>query len=212
MKDPIDFSLYLVTQRASLTLENFFNVIQQSIEGGVTIVQLREKETSLDEFLMLGEKLLSFLRPRGIPLIINDKVDVAAKIKADGVHLGQSDSSVDEARARLGKRAIIGLSVETIAQGKEAENKDVDYLAASPVFMTKTKENCAAPWGLKGLKQLCSLSHHPIVAIGGIDETNVEQVRDCGVAGVAVVSAIFNAPSPKAAAQFISSKMKKYGN
>lgn len=212
MKLPIDFSLYLVTHRGSLALEDFLKIIRQSVSGGVNMVQLREKDMSSEAMIALGKNLLSFLRPLGIPLIINDRVDVAYEINADGVHLGQSDLHVDEARAVLGKQAIIGLSVETIDQAISAEAQDIDYLAASPVFSTKTKHDCTMPWGLAGLKSLCSISRHPIIAIGGINESNVEQVMECGAAGVAIVSAIFHALCPKTASQVISNKMKRYAN
>ena len=212
MKSPIDYSLYLVTQRGSLSFEEFLQIISQAIDGGVKIVQLREKDKSSEELLKIGSKLLSFLKPLGIPLIINDRVDIAYEINADGVHLGQSDLNIGEARGILGKHKVIGLSVETIEQVIDAQDKDVDYLGASPVFFTKTKHNCSTPWGLDGLKQICSISHHPIIAIGGIDETNAIQVVECGVAGVAVVSAIFNAPCPKTAAETISNKIKSYAD
>lgn len=198
----IDFSLYLIAHAQS-----DFKVILQAIEGGVTIVQLRDKKGSAQELLSRGKQLLAMLRPIGIPLIINDRVDVAYQLQADGVHLGQSDLDVTLSRTILGKSSIIGLSVETIDQAIEAEGKDVDYLAASPVFYTKTKSNCAPPWGLNGLKHLCAISSHPIIAVGGIDETNSVQVTKCGIAGVAIVSAILNAPCPKTAAQNISNKI-----
>lgn len=209
MKSPIDLSLYLVTNRGALTLEDFFRIISLSIEGGVKVIQLREKEASAHEMIAVGKRLRSLLKPLGIPLIINDRVDIAHAVNADGVHLGQSDLKVAEARAILGQQVIIGLSVETIEQAIAAADEDVDYLAASPVFLTKTKSDCERPWGLHGLQQLCSISRHPIVAIGGIDETNVEKVLECGVAGVAVVSAIFNAPCPKIAAIKITNRMKR---
>ena len=209
MKSPIDLSLYLVTNRGALALEDFFKIISLSIEGGVKIIQLREKETPAREMIAVGKRLRSLLKPLGIPLIINDRVDVAHAVNADGVHLGQSDLEVSEARAILGQRVIIGLSVETIEQAIAAADEDVDYLAASPVFHTKTKSDCDKPWGLHGLQYLCSISRHRIVAIGGIDETNVEKVLECGAEGVAVVSAIFNAQCPKAAAIKITNRMKK---
>jgi thiamine-phosphate pyrophosphorylase len=207
MKRPIDLSLYLVTQRSSLELEDFYNIIRSAVEGGITTVQLREKETSAREMISIGKRLLLLLKPFGIPLIINDRVDVAHAISADGVHLGQSDLSVAEARAILGKKAIIGLSVESLEQAKAAIEEDVDYLAASPIFHTKTKTNCAEPWELKGLRQLCSASKFPIIAIGGINESNVKQIIECGAVGVAVVSAIFDAPCPKAATLTIKNKL-----
>jgi thiamine-phosphate pyrophosphorylase len=208
MKRFIDLSLYLVTNRKALELEEFLNIIRASIEGGVRIVQLREKDSSAREMITIGKKLLSVLKPLGIPLIINDRVDVAHAIGARGVHLGQSDLRVEEARAILGEKAIIGLSVETLEQATVAMEEDVDYLAASPLFHTKTKADCGNPWGLEGLKQLCAVSKYPVIAIGGIDETNAKQIIECGAAGVAVVSAIFNASCPKNAALKIINRMR----
>jgi thiamine-phosphate pyrophosphorylase len=209
MRRPLDLSLYLVTHRGDLPLEEFFRIIRQSIEGGVKIVQLREKESSAYEMIAMGKHLLSFLKPLGIPLIINDRVDVAHAVQADGVHLGQSDLKVAEARAILGNQAIIGLSVETVEQALAASEEEVDYLAASPVFATQTKNDCNKPWGLNGLKALCSITRHPIVAIGGIVEDNIENVLNCGVGGVAVISALFKAPCPTAAAIALSRKINR---
>ncbi|MFW9878534.1 MAG: thiamine phosphate synthase [Candidatus Thorarchaeota archaeon] len=141
-------------------------------------------------------------------IIINDRVDVAYAISADGVHLGQSDLKVSEAREILGPKAIIGLSVESVEQAIEANREDIDYIAASPVFSTKTKTNCSMPWGLNGLKQLCIVSKHPVIAIGGIDKNNAKQVIECGAKGVAVISAIFDAICPKTAAFQILNSMK----
>lgn len=208
MKNPLDLSLYLVTHREMHSLENFFSIIHQAINGGVKIVQLREKETPVQEIIALGKSLHAFLKPLGIPLIINDRVDVALAVNAEGVHLGQSDACVAEARRLLGRQAIIGLSVESMEQAIAAEEEDVDYLAASPVFSTQTKSDCEAPWGLDGLKRLCSTSRHPIIAIGGINETNAAEIIECGAAGVAVVSAIFNAPCPKSAALALAKRIK----
>jgi thiamine-phosphate pyrophosphorylase len=204
--------LYLVTRRDKLELDQFFNIILKSIEGGVKMVQLREKETSSHEVITLGKRLQALLRPLKVPLIMNDRVDIAHEIGADGVHLGQSDVKVSEARKKLGQQAIIGLSVETMDQVLEAQELAVDYLAASPVFATRTKGDCGIPWGLQGLKQACSISRHPVIAIGGVDEGNVEQILECGAVGVAVVSAIFDAPCPKAAALTIINKMGNYAD
>lgn len=209
---PIDpsniFSLYLVTRRGALSLEEFFRIIRASVEGGIKLVQLREKEISAREMIAIGKRLLSFLKPLGIPLIINDRVDVAHAVNADGVHVGQADLTVAEARAILGQKALIGLSVESLEQAVAAQEADVDYLAASPIFHTMSKADCGAPWGLNGLRLLCQVSCHPVIAIGGVDETNVKQVMECGAAGVAVVSAIFNASCPKTAAFTMIERMK----
>lgn len=201
MKRSVDLSLYLVTRRDSLGLEKFLSIIRDAIEGGVTVVQLREKNASAREVIHLGKKLLLLLRPLGIPLIINDRVDVAHAIGADGIHLGQTDLSVAEARAILGKQAIVGLSVESLHQAETAMQEDVDYLAASPLFHTKTKTDCGEPWGLDGLKHLCTISKYPVIAIGGVNETNVKEVMGSGAAGVALVSAVFDSPCPRSAAR-----------
>ncbi|MDR2539240.1 MAG: thiamine phosphate synthase [Chlamydiales bacterium] len=210
MKCFVGPSLYLVTHRKSLQLEDFFRVIRASVDGGVKIVQLREKEVSAREITTIGKKLLSILKPLGIPLIVNDRVDVAHAIGADGVHLGQSDLRVTEARAILGKNAMIGLSVESLEQAKAAREEDVDYLAASPIFHTKTKTDCAEPWGLNGLKQLCAICNCPVIAIGGINVTNIKEIMECGAAGVAVVSAVFDAPCPKTVVCEMINRMKGY--
>lgn len=210
MNQPIDLSLYLVTHRGSLPLEAFFRIILQSIESGVKIVQLREKEASARELISIGKQLQELLKPFGIPLIVNDRVDVAYAIQANGIHLGQSDLSVAEARAILGEEAIIGLSVETIEQVKASSDQKVDYIAASPVFSSKTKTDCHKPWGLEGLKQICAISTHPIVAIGGVALTNVNDILDCGVSGVAVVSSIFNSSCPKTAAMNLSKRIRLF--
>lgn len=207
MKRPIDLSLYLVTTR-NRGFTDFFQIIRQAIAGGVTVVQLREKDASDDEVIELGKALQSLLKPLAIPLIINDRVEIAHRLRADGVHLGQSDLKASEARAMLGKDAIIGLSVETLDQAKAAQQEDVDYLAASPVFPTRTKTDCSKPWGLQDLKTLCSISRFPVVAIGGITESNVQTVLACGVNGVAIVSPIFNALCPETAARTLIQKMR----
>jgi thiamine-phosphate pyrophosphorylase len=205
--NPFDPSLYLVANRCKHDLEAFFNIVCEAVAGGVTMVQLREKEAAAREMCEIGKKLLSYLKPKGVPLIVNDRVDVAHAIGASGVHLGQSDLGVEEARAILGSRAIIGLSIETIAQALDAEKLAVDYLAASPVFESKTKADCSTPIGLDGLKELCGHSRHPIVGIGGINLSNIEHVFRCGAAGVAVVSAIFDAACPKTAAQEMAKRI-----
>lgn len=210
MKRSIDLSLYLVTRRDSIGIEEFLTIIHAAVSGGATVIQLREKDTSAREIIDLGKRLILLLQPLGIPLIINDRVDIAHAVGADGVHLGQSDLNVAEARAILGKKAIIGISVESLQQAKTAIKEDVDYLAASPIFHTKTKTDCAAPWGLNGLKQLCITSGCPVVAIGGINEANVREVMLCGAAGVALVSAIFDSCCPKTAAQTIIRRIKGY--
>ncbi len=196
----LDLSLYLVTPTC-MAIDNLLKIVQEAVEGGITIVQFREKERAAREMVTIGRALLSFLKPLGIPLIINDRVDVAHAIGADGIHLGQADLTVSQARQILGKRAIIGLSVESLEQLGEAFQEKVDYLAASPVFKTESKKDHAPPWGLEGLRHLCKRSPFPVVAIGGIHQNNVHEVMKQGVAGVAAISSICHAASPKKAAQ-----------
>lgn len=201
-------TLYFVTPEIGENIEKWENIIYNAVLGGVKILQIRDKICSAQTMIAAARRIHPFLKKRGVPLLINDRVDIAHAIHADGVHLGQSDVKVAEARAILGNHVIVGLSVETIQQAMDAMHENISYLAASPVFATKTKIDCRKPWEIDDLKHLCSISHHPIVAIGGIDATNVEAILECGVLGIAVVSAIFKAPCPKTAAKHILNKMK----
>ncbi len=187
--------LYLVTDQEGVEF------VEATVRGGVGLVQLREKRASFEELCEVGRYLLRILRPLGVPLIVNDRIDVAACIGADGVHLGQSDSSVQAARHRLSDQAIVGLSVNTLKEVNEAARLDVNYIAASPVFPSKTKTDCGPPCGIEGLKAFCQHSSHPVIAVGGIGPKNVAEVVSCGVRGIAVSSAILEAPYPEAAAR-----------
>lgn len=209
VRNCIDLSLYLVTQRADLSLEDFYGLILQAIDSGVRVVQLREKRCSDEEFVRIGKGLVDLLKPRRIPVIVNDLAEVALKINAAGVHLGQGDGNVVDARKILGEKAIIGLSVETLEQVYAAESLDIDYIAASPVFKTPTKEDSGKPWGLDGVRKLCSISRHPVIGIGGINIENVQDVFSAGAVGIAVISAIFGAKFPGDAARELSTKIKK---
>ncbi len=205
--DPL---LYFVTPAIGDSIETWEYMVREALEGGVRMVQVRDKNNAAHKVIEAVKKIQPALKRTGVPLLINDRIDIACAVQADGIHLGQSDLTVSEARSLLGRDAIIGLSVETIDQAIEAENESVTYLAASPVFVTSTKLDCSTPWGAEGLKQLCSISSHAIVAIGGIGLENVEIVLECGAAGVAIVSAIAKALHPRAAAQEILSKMRRY--
>ncbi|MCX8160727.1 MAG: thiamine phosphate synthase [Candidatus Saccharicenans sp.] len=197
---PVDLSLYLVTDRSLAGRRPLTEVVRLAVAGGVTVVQLREKDCSSREFLQLALALKKIL-PAEIPLIINDRLDVALAAEAAGVHLGQSDLPVKVARKYLGRRAIIGLSVENLEQLEEAKDLPVDYLAISPVFATPTKTDAGPAWGLAGLARARSLTSLPLVAIGGLNENNVAEVIRAGADGVAVVSAICAAPDPEKSAR-----------
>lgn len=200
LKRSADWSLYLVTNRALALGRPLEEVVLAAVEGGVTAVQLREKECSTREFIALARKLKQLLAPRGVPLLINDRVDVALAAESDGVHIGQSDMAYRDARALLGGVTLIGLSVETPAQAAEAEGLDCDYLGVGPVFPTATKSDAAPAWGLDRFAELRRTSRHSLVAIGGIDTSNAASLASAGADGIAVVSAICSAPDPRAAA------------
>lgn len=172
------------------------NWIHQAVLGGVTMVQLREK-SNVEVLRSKAIVIQRILQPFNIPLIINDDVDLAAEIGADGVHLGQKDMHPDEARSILGPNKIIGLSIESLEQLQRSnELTSIDYITASAVFPSKTKPDCEMIWGLEGLSQVVELSKHPVTAIGGVKLHNIEQIMTAGACGVAVVGAIYDAIDP----------------
>jgi len=200
----LDLSLYLVTDRQLAGQRDLADLIRKAIAGGVTVVQLREKDLPAREFYELALKIKQIIPP-GIPLIIDDRLDIALAAGADGLHLGQADLPAAIARQYLGPEAIIGLSAENLDQLKEASRLPVDYLAISPVFSTPTKTDTGPAWGLNGLETARQLTPLPLVGIGGINEANAAAVIKAGADGVAVVSAICSAPEPEEAAR----KLKK---
>lgn len=193
--------LYLVTDRGLAGDRDIEDIVRRSVEGGATMVQLREKSIDTREFIELALRLKALLKPYGVPLIINDRVDVALAADADGVHIGQSDMPYAMARRLLGPDRIIGLSVENFDQIAEANALDVDYIGISPVFATPTKTDTAAPFGLEGLRKAVELSVHPTVAIGGMNASTAAEVISTGTDGIAVVSAIVCADDPCAASR-----------
>ena len=195
--------IYLVTDEAACQGKSLESVVASAARAGVTWVQLREKQTPTRAFLKKALDLRAILKPAGIPLIINDRVDIALASKADGVHLGQSDMPYAHARGLLGPKALIGLSVETWEDVETAQDLDVDYLGVSPIFSTPTKTDTKDPWGLDGLAKIRNYSRHPLVAIGGIHGTNGRDILQAGADGLAVVSAICSAADPFAAAQHL---------
>ena len=174
------------------------------------MVQLREKECSTAEFVALARELKTALQPLGIPLIINDRIDVALAVDADGVHIGQSDMPYETARALLGKEKIIGLSVETMEEVVAANALDVDYIGISPVYATPTKTDTLTPFGLEGIEEVMRLSHHRCVAIGGMNRDTIGEVIARGVEGVAVVSAIVAAESPREASEELAAIVREH--
>ena len=182
--------LYLVTDRELSLGRSLEEVVSEAVAGGVTMVQLREKDAATGEFIELASRLMKILTPLGIPLIINDRVDVALAVDADGVHIGQSDMPYEIARRLLGPDKIIGLSVENMDNLIKANSLNVDYVGISPVYGTPTKTDTANPFGLEGLRKAVNMSKHPTVAIGGMNAGTIADVMAAGTDGVAVVSAI----------------------
>ena len=201
MKREVDYGVYLVTDRPLCGDRPLEEVVLAAVCGGATVVQLREKDCTTRAFVELAAALVIRLRPVGVPLIINDRVDVALAAGADGVHVGQSDMPSAKARRLMGPEAIVGLSVETPEQATDAEDLDCDYLGVSPIFSTPTKTDTYAEWGLAGLRALRARSRHKLVAIGGLHPGNATEVVVAGADGIAVVSAICAAEDPEAAAR-----------
>ncbi|MCY9872459.1 thiamine phosphate synthase [Vibrio barjaei] len=202
------YRLYLVTDE-NQDLDTLIEVVKQAVEGGVTMVQIREKHHDIRTFITKAAAVKKVLEGTSVPLIINDRVDVALAIDADGVHLGQTDMPATLARTLIGEDKILGLSIESEAQLQQAKQLPIDYIGLSAIFSTTTKTNIKTEWGLEGLTNALQQIELPIVAIGGINESNLLDVAKTGVHGVAIVSAISHAGSPKQAAQQLLTIMEK---
>jgi len=196
MKNDIIQGLYLVTDRDLCGGRALTEVVLAAVRGGARCVQLREKALSTRAFVAEALAVRDLLAPLRVPLIINDRLDVALAVGADGVHIGQDDMPYALARRLLGPRAIIGVSVETWEDVERAQGLDCDYLGVSPVFATPTKTDTKGVWGLEGLAKIRAFSRHPLVAIGGIHPGNAEAVCRAGADGLAVVSAVCAADDP----------------
>ncbi|EKO3493676.1 thiamine phosphate synthase [Vibrio fluvialis] len=194
------YTLYLVTDDQQ-DLSTLCHVVKQAIAGGVSLVQVREKQGDVRTFIERAAAVKAVLSGSGVPLIINDRVDVALAVDADGVHLGQSDMPATLARQLLGPDKLIGLSVENEQQFEQAQSLPVDYLGLSAIFATPTKTNTVKHWELDGLNWAMARSRLPMVAIGGLNTSNIGAVAQTGVQGIALVSAIGHAPDPQQAAR-----------
>jgi thiamine-phosphate pyrophosphorylase len=194
MKD-IDLSLYLVTDKSD-DVEKFLKTIEEAINGGVTVVQIREKTADTLDFYNLALKVKEITSRYNVPLIINDRVDVALAIDADGIHVGQSDMPCDVTRKLVGPDKIVGVSAATIEEAKKAEKDGADYIGTGAVFPTQTKDD-APKVTKKELKDIVDSINIPVVAIGGITLDNAHELLDTGIAGLSVVSAIMSSDNPK---------------
>ena len=214
-KTIFDPRLYLVIGEADCGRRPLGEVLRAAVEGGVTLVQLREKSLPHADFLRRAREARALLAPSGVPLIINDNLDVALEAEADGLHLGQDDMSPAKARANLGPKAILGLSVGSLGELAASDLSPCDYVGIGPVYATGTKSDAGDAIGPAGLKQVAdevrASAGLPCVAIGGIQHDRLTELAGCGAAGVAVVSAIAGAPDPRRAARSLRQAIAKAG-
>jgi len=199
----IDYSLYLVTDRGLSRGRRTLDIVKAAVKGGVTCVQLREKACGTREFIDQALSIKDFLKSRQIPLIINDRLDVAQAVGADGVHLGQSDMPFSMAKKIAREDMVIGISAESLADAVHAEKEGADYIGVSPIYKTPTKTDTAPPLGLSGLSEIRKAVNIPLVGIGGLNAANCGQVIENGADGVAVVSAIVAADDPELSARHL---------
>ena len=207
IRENMDFTLYLVTDRRWLGERTLWNSVEEAIRGGVTLVQLREKEVSSKEFLELAQRVKEVTGRHGIPLIINDRIDIALAMNAEGVHLGPEDLTVPLARKLLGRGKIIGASAASLDEALLFQAQGADYLGVGAVFPTVTKQGTDKV-GLDDLRAIKAAVHIPVVAIGGITAENAKSVMETGVDGVAVVSAIMAQTDIRDAVQGLLSLLK----
>jgi thiamine-phosphate pyrophosphorylase len=201
MFDPATLRLCLVTDRDLSRGRSLIDVVGAAVQGGVTMVQLREKTAPTRAFLEEARALKALLAPHGVPLIINDRVDIALAVEADGVHVGQTDMPVEMVRALLGPSAIIGLSITNHQQISSPDAALPDYLGLGPLYLQQTKPNAATPLGVEGFRALRAATTKPVVAIGGLKADNSAPVLAAGANGLAVVSGIVSAPDVRAATE-----------
>ena len=196
----LDLSLYLVTDKINKTDDEFLKIIEEAIKGGTTVVQIREKEGETLDFYNLALKVKEITSKYNVPLIVNDRIDVALAIKSEGVHIGQTDMPADVARSLIGDEMILGVSASTVEEARKAEKDGADYIGTGAVFPTATKDD--APSITKDdLKEVTGSINIPTVAIGGITLENASELAGTGISGISVVSAIMNSEDPKTASE-----------
>lgn len=196
-----DPTLYLVTDPRLGAPRPLLDTVAAAVAGGVTLVQLRDPDAPTRQLVETARALVALLRPLGVPLIVNDRVDVALAADADGVHVGQSDMRAADARALLGPDCILGLSITDPSEMRPADLAPVDYIGVGPIYLQATKPDAAPPIGPEGLAAIRAMTRLPIVAIGGVGPANAERLIRAGADGLSVVSALMAAPDPAEAAR-----------
>ncbi|MGB5931814.1 MAG: thiamine phosphate synthase [Anaerolineae bacterium] len=199
----MDCTLYVITDAKLSRGRSHLEVAQATIEGGASIIQFRDKQMSTRQLVETARKIKELTDEASIPLIINDRLDVALAVDADGVHVGQDDMPAALARQLIGPHKILGVSASTVEEALQAEREGADYVSASPVFTTPTKPDAPPPTGLEGLKAIVEAVNLPVIAIGGINEKNAAEVIEAGAQGIAVISAVISAPDIVAAARYL---------
>lgn len=197
----VDWSLYIITDARLSRGRSHMDIVRAAIQGGATVVQYREKEATTRRMVEEAREMRELCQEMGVPFIVNDRVDVALAVDADGVHLGVDDMPVPIARRLLGPGKLIGFSPETIEQARAAEAEGADYLGVGSVFGTSTKPDAGPPIGLSGLRRVIAAVSIPVVGIGGITAQNAPQVIQAGAAGVAVISAVVGVEDVETAAR-----------
>lgn len=196
MQSQAMFKLMLVTNRQNTAVDDYLDFIKRCAEAGISSVQLREKQQSLDFLLMFGQKIKAILDPLQIPLIVNDSLELALKLEASGLHLGQTDGDPAEARKILGPKKYLGVSIDSHDDLIKANALELDYVGVGAIYPSQTKQNVKTLWGLEGLQELATQSKYPIVGIGGINEYNAAAVLRSGASGLAVIAALHEAQHP----------------
>ena len=203
-----DLLLYAVTDRHWLSGETLYDQVEKALKGGATFIQLREKNLDDESFYKEAVEIQALCKKYHVPFVINDNVDIAVKINADGVHVGQSDMEALDVRAKLGSDKIIGVSAQTVEQALLAEKHGADYLGVGAVFPTGSKDD-ADDVSHETLKAICDAVNIPVIAIGGITYENVTELSGTGIVGIAVISAIFGAGDIEKAARDLKIKTKQ---
>lgn len=196
----LDTTLYLVTDSTGLTEQEFLSRTEQALQGGVTLLQIREKERSTREYIHLAAQVHELAKRYNVPLLVDDRVDVALAVDAEGVHVGQTDMPVDIARRLLGPDKIVGATAKTVPQALEAWQQGADYLGVGAIYPTTTKVVTVIT-STETLADICAAVPIPVNAIGGLNRDNLGVLKGTGIRGICVVSAIMKAADPKAAAQ-----------
>ena len=205
-----DSSLYFITDSTNYTEEEFLCRIEQALQGGVTLLQLREKEKSTREYIELAEKVHTITKRYKVPLIIDDRIDVALAVDAEGVHVGASDMPVATARRLMGREKIVGATAKTVPWAKEAYEQGADYLGVGAIYPTTTKVKTVLT-STDTLREICKAVPIPVNAIGGLNKDNIDVLAEIPIAGICAVSAIMKADDPKWAATELKAKAKELG-